>query len=233
VCSRSIDKYKLVKPTKNLDLVTIKPVSEMLEFWTADEKDWIAQAKHPWAALGFAMLSACYGILHALAWNTKFPSRRQRILWRVSSLLIAVPSGAWLQFMILLMGIRLLMSFKTALSRRRQIKASTNETSTSVADIQPPVSASLQPQSDKPKHQAEMVLGVQLPDHKLSGAADFAWVVLKGVIKWVLLYATGAYLCLYVPARTYVVGESFRMAFCLPPDAFRATNWEKYFPHFG
>jgi hypothetical protein len=229
----AINKYKLVKPTKNLDLVRIKPVSEMAEFSTADEEDWITQAKHPWDALGFAMLSACYGILHALAWNAKFPSRRQRILWRVSSILIAGSSGAWLLFMILLMGIRLLLSFKTALSRRRRTKASSNKTSTSVEDIQPPVSTNVQPQSDKPKHQAGTVLGVQIPDHKLSGAAHFAWVVLKGVIKWVLLYATGAYLCLYVPARTYVVGDSFRMAFYLPPDAFRATNWEKYFPHFG
>lgn len=59
----ALQKYRLAKPKQNLNLVTVKPVPEMLE---------MANSEHPWARLGFSMLAACYGMLHALGWNTRF-----------------------------------------------------------------------------------------------------------------------------------------------------------------
>ena len=42
---------------------------------------------------------------------------------------------------------------------------------------------------------------------------------------------SGALMVLYVPARGYLVYESFRTVFLLPPEAYRATRWTQYFPH--
>jgi hypothetical protein len=37
----------------------------------------------------------------------------------------------------------------------------------------------------------------------------------------------------HAPGDCNLVGESFRMAFNLLPDAFKAAEWEIYFPHIG
>ena len=36
---------------------------------------------------------------------------------------------------------------------------------------------------------------------------------------------------LYLPARVYLVWESFRTLLCLPPEVFEATEWSQYLPH--
>jgi hypothetical protein len=37
----------------------------------------------------FALVTACYGALHAAAWHFSFPSRHEQILWRMSALTVA------------------------------------------------------------------------------------------------------------------------------------------------
>lgn len=54
--------------------------------------------------------------------------------------------------------------------------------------------------------------------------------VISGLTAAVLGYA---FIFLYIPARAYLVGESFRMAFYLPPGVFQATQWENYFLHIN
>lgn len=35
----------------------------------------------------------------------------------------------------------------------------------------------------------------------------------------------------YLPARVYLVRESFRTLLCLPPEVFVVTEWSQYLPH--
>lgn len=53
-----------------------------------------------------------------------------------------------------------------------------------------------------------------------------------GAVLLVLLKVVGGmlFVCLYLPARVYLVWESFRTLFCLPPEAFIATEWSQYLP---
>jgi hypothetical protein len=41
--------------------------------------------KKPWIQLLFILVAFLYGGLHSLAWNSLFPSRKERLLWRISS----------------------------------------------------------------------------------------------------------------------------------------------------
>ena len=83
-----IDKYNLKKPTTNLDLVTIESILELMAITDP------AKREKPviWTYLGLSLVAACYGVLHALAWNAKFPTHLELRLWRVSALIIASPA---------------------------------------------------------------------------------------------------------------------------------------------
>ena len=85
-----MDKYHLRKPKENLDLVTIKPVPESMRSNDPDGKP-IA-----WASLGFLLVAAGYGSVHALAWNAHFPTHRELKLWRISALIIISPAAVLL-----------------------------------------------------------------------------------------------------------------------------------------
>jgi hypothetical protein len=63
----AMDRYDLKKPNKNLDLVTIKSIPESGGFddTDGDASTWARLG----ARLGFTLVAASYGGLHALAWN--------------------------------------------------------------------------------------------------------------------------------------------------------------------
>jgi hypothetical protein len=221
--------YKLAKPTQNLDLVTIKAVPEAFDSPKDAAGDSLMdEFERPWAIFGFCMLAAAYGTLHALAWHARFPSHRQRILWRVLSLFIASPAGAAFVIVTLALSISSIARFvKWALQKVHQESGGNELQLTVTMPSTEAMSAyTLQNTGDRgPK-----LFGVYTFD---TIVWDFLRLVVAGIgvlSEWVFI---GGLLVLYLPARAYVVGKSFRMAFYLPSDAFRATQWEKFFPHFG
>ncbi|KAH7384001.1 hypothetical protein BKA66DRAFT_90039 [Pyrenochaeta sp. MPI-SDFR-AT-0127] len=217
----ALEKYRLPKPTNNHNLVTVKPVPELLQR---------GQSKRPWARLGFSMLAACYGMLHALGWNTRFPTRRERILWRVSAILIASPAGGWLAIVLVNMFIRSLGALRDRF--RRKLDSSENKNDLLSATIISQSSEAVgtpQPQAGNSLKEPRL-LNTEMPEAHGGKAWKRVIDILIILIKVVL---TNACIFLYIPARAYIVAESFRMAFFLPPDVFRATQWEKYFPHIG
>jgi hypothetical protein len=45
-----------------------------------------------WAIPGLAVMSAAFGCLHLIAWNFEFPTEREKLLWRIATVLsIAIP----------------------------------------------------------------------------------------------------------------------------------------------
>jgi hypothetical protein len=87
----AIDKYNLKKPTTDLDLVTIGSIPELMTITDPAL----------WAYLGFSLVAACYGALHALAWDAKFPTHLELKLWRASALIIASPAVLYMILIIL------------------------------------------------------------------------------------------------------------------------------------
>jgi hypothetical protein len=185
----AMDKYRLTKPDKNLDLVTIKPVAELMD-GSSNE------TPKPWELFGFTLVAASYGGLHALAWNSKFPTKGERKYWRVSVLVIASPAALAL--------ILLLLSW--------------------VADITIACYRKLA-QRFKPNQEPR-------PDtaavRRIKG---FFLQVLKVLGVVFLVLSPSVFLFIYLPARAYLVCESFRTLFSLPAEAYIATSWPQYLPH--
>lgn len=71
----AMDQYRFKKPDENLDLVTVKPVTEMMETNRFDNND---GEQDYLDLLGFALVMAGYAGLHGLAWNGHFPSHGQQ-----------------------------------------------------------------------------------------------------------------------------------------------------------
>jgi hypothetical protein len=93
----------------------------------------------------------------------------------------------------------------------------------------------MQPTRPDPSYNVHMskgpiIFGVRLYD---TVAWDMFVFAVGGLAKKSSAIFVGGTIVLYIPARAYIVGQSFRMVFYLPPDAFQATQWKEFFPHFA
>lgn len=199
----AMDKYYLKKPDTNLDFVTMKPVPESIDLDGPNKKP------TTWASLGFSLVAASYGGLHGLAWNAHFPTHLELKLWRISTLVIASPAA--LCFLLILL--RHTTIFAGLIYRKLAPDPDPNSKPTEKSQPKPPV----------------------VKEKSLSqSAARFEKItlsILRGL--WILLQvlAGHAIALIYFPARGYLVYESIRTVFFLPPEAYRATRWTQYLPH--
>jgi hypothetical protein len=221
-----LETYQLEKPTKDQSYLTIKPVPDMFNSPTdaTSEDPTAAYYRHLWELLGFNILAAAYGAFHALAWNARFPTRHEMILWRVSSLVIASPAGAAPIFIssILCAGMIAIVANQIfALWVRCMWHGKVPNPTT--------VNQQSRSGASKPKE------GLLAVCKKMLGTTTCDVLALLGACLGALAHmlSIAVIAALYLPARVYIVGESLRMAFYLPPDAFKATAWEKYFPNIG
>ena len=200
----AMDKYQMRKPDKNLNLVTIKPVAEQM-----DNPYGPGETSITWPSLGFSIVAAAYGGLHALAWNALFPSHREMVLWRMSALLIASPAALCVLLMLLCYtAMGAMFVFRSCCLKL-----------TPAAKLQQTISR--EPQGVKEKTVSESTARIK----KLT---ILTLQILKEIVQ---VFAITAIVCLYFPARVYLVYESVRTVFFLPPEAYRATIWTQYFPH--
>lgn len=201
----AMDKYHLKKPNTNLDLVTIKPVPEFMGLNFPDRKP------ITWAHLGFSLVAAGYGGLHALAWNAHFPTPRELKLWRISALVIASPAA--LCFLLILLGRATIFARFIFWFCYHKLAPNPNPKLTEKSPPKPPVV--------KEKSSSQ----------RTARSKKITMSILRGLGFLVQALAPSAILFLYFPARVYLVYESFRTVFFLPPDAYRATMWTQYLPH--
>ena len=204
----AMDKYHLRKPNKDLDLVTIEPVPEPMRSNDPDDKPIV------WASLGFLLVAAGYGILHALAWNAHFPTHRELKLWRISALIIISPAA--LLLLLILLGHTIIFTLDILQSCYRKLARNPRPKS---AEKSLPQSAVV---IDKPSLQRTRNFVETITSKPMS---DFIWRYTAIGILWV-----GSVMYLYIPARIYLVYESIRTVFFLPPEAYSAT-WTQYLPH--
>ena len=200
----AMDKYHLQKPKKNLDLVTINPIPESMSSNDPDDKP-IA-----WASLGLLLVAAGYGVLHALAWNAHFPTHRELKLWRISALIIISPAGLLLLGYIAISTWTILHLCYCKLARNPKPK------STEQSLPQPAVITD-KPSAQRTTSSVETTIS--------NGPSIFASTSIE-----IEALLTVSAIYLYIPARVYLVYESLRTVFFLPPEAFSAT-WTQYLPH--
>jgi hypothetical protein len=201
----AIDKYNLKKPTTDLDLVTIGSIPELMTITDPAEKEELVL----WAYLGFSLVAACYGGLHALAWNAKFPTHLELKLWRASALIIASP--AVLYVVLIILG---------ALFEYRYYKLTSNPNLKPVPKEKSPLNAPATNPQSSPENPPRSKICLKILRVIASDLGYFAFSL-----------GLGTLVILYLPARGYLVYESFRTVFFLPPEAYRATRWTQYFPH--
>jgi hypothetical protein len=222
----AINQYALRKPTVNHGYITTDPIPEYMDSvpseWTDDDLN--SGLKTLRASLGLFLFGSAVGTLYALAWNTQFPSRTQRIMWRISSLVVACTAGGAIGFFCAMFLGQLMI---LALPQRRPKSISTIQTT--AKELQTTAISDEKIQNPPPPR--------RLARFGSSILESSSWRVAKSVAK--VLYKAALNISLYlwsltyILSRAYLVGESFRMVFYLPPDALRATPWEKYFPHIG
>jgi hypothetical protein len=218
-------KYALKKPTVDHAYVTTVAIPEMFDSpseWT--ESDDMAHIKSLFAILGLCVLASGTGAGYALAWNVRFPSRSQRILWRVSSLIVACSAGVTLIFVIYLIISNLLWF---VLEKRRTKRVSVSQPT----EMEIRFGSTGFPELQRRRTRKRLAFfGKSLLKRSTWRIVILIMKGLAKLAKTLLLYSISA---LYPAARAYLFGESFRMVFYLPPKTFRATQWEKYFPHIG
>ena len=200
----AMNRYGVRKPDKDLDLVTVKPIAEHMD--QSNDPD---ETSATWPLLGFSSVAAVYGGLHALAWDAPFPSYREMVLWRVSALLIASPA---------VFGVLMLLLYYSARAAAFVLRSSCLKLV--------PAAKPRQTQHPEPlavKEETSLESTAHAKKIKIS--------ILRSLGDVILYLASAAFCFLYFPARGYLLYESFRTVFFLPPEAYKATLWTQYLPH--
>lgn len=198
-----MDKYHLKQPDTNLNLVTIKAVPESMKFDDLDEE----QNTRPFS--GFSLMTAGYGGLHALAWNSQFPTHREMILWHVSALVVASPAA-----LSVLLTFFYLTTIFTSFMFRSCLRKFARDPNPNPMEISQPQPAVL---GERPSSQRSVGVGKIL----------LAIFEVFGALAGAPLYL------LYIFARGFLVYESFRTVFFSPPEVYRVPRWTQYLPHIS
>ncbi|KAK0648036.1 hypothetical protein B0T16DRAFT_407609 [Cercophora newfieldiana] len=166
----------------------------------------------------FALVSSgIYGGIHALAWHSTFPNEGEKRFWRVSSLILAAPPAAalaaWGLFIMATTVFRAVINIVTQIRRHSAPSKSPTEAG-----------------SD---HRGERTEQEGLSFRKRWGERLKAWMEVTGATLVFLIQGFGPSVLLFVyfPARVYLIWESFRTVFCLPPEVYIAAEWPQYLPH--
>lgn len=152
-----------------------------------------------------ALATGLYGCLHAVAWNTDYPSNFERILWRVSSLIIASSGALATPFFILLI-----------LLQRKIGKGAVKQAKGDEAD-----------EEGEDDEEGEVEVELVYQSSEWGFLAD--WVYFPGGFILSFLGAVGAS---YVAARVFIIGEAFASLRILPVKAYETPDWTNLLLHW-
>jgi len=190
----------------------------------------LVEPRHKGSALSVRILLYCaivYGGLHASAWNDKFPSPAEHMLWRISCVYITGFSLlAWLVAMALRISYchrhcpRDLMDTGQSGDRRLGVPCSAEE--------------KLAPRSLPPLCRRCLIFLLYKVPHRLAaGARLFLIFSAHGsrLAYWPGMVLSLVLLLVYVVGRVYLVVEAFVGLRSLPPSAFQVVQWTQFLAH--
>ena len=143
-----------------------------------------------------------YGGIHMIGWNFIFPSGIEKILWRVSGLLILCTTTV---FCLWELGRGIRKAWQLLRSNKHKI------TPTSVFYV-------FTNQVEKIAGSNEWSVSSERFDDLIDTVGRVSVIVLLGV--------------LYVLARLYVIGEALASLRALPEKAYQDVDWTKFIPHY-
>lgn len=159
-------------------------------------------------ALAVTVSGILYGGIHLVAWDaTEFPSPVEKMLWRISALMVA--------------GNGMMLALYGRLLSSHQAEEMGGFISTWMPGRQRKVLAQQPLSSDKDPRAPKMWLRLW----RWMGRLVWSMLLITGSVTMPLLWFS------YVLARVYLVVESLRTLAYLPPGAFQTPSWPAYFPH--
>ena len=163
-----------------------------------------------------SVLPAFYGAPHLIGWYAVFPTMWERIAWRVSSLVVM---GSGLAAFVLFGAVAWVYP------KRSIMKAFKGRRDNADKDMLPVP-------SNERADDAIPLLPVESGQHHPSWNEGHGKKMpfLNGLANQVI---AALILVLYVAATGFLLIESFRQLFSLPPGAFELPSWTASIPHFG
>ncbi|KAL9019840.1 MAG: hypothetical protein Q9185_002889 [Variospora sp. 1 TL-2023] len=158
--------------------------------------------------IGIALSGLLYGGLHLVAWNARFPTRAEQLLWRISALCVACNG-------ILVSCWGRMVTSDCARSWSGAIMFYKSHGEWMPASSDPDRHRAPGKPNRKPRHPCFRILQV----------APLAVLFLLTTAIIPPLWFS------YLIARVYLVVESFKNLAHLPPGAFQTPVWPEYFPH--
>jgi hypothetical protein len=171
--------------------------------------------------IALAAAGTVYGGLHLLAWNGPFPTRAERILWRASGFIIAVPFPT-LCFLFL----ALILS---DLTRRMEHKWLRPLPVTRLVDILVDVTTRLREKAVSFIKRRCKYYPMRLLRDVITGM-EYIFGSMGNYTINSLAFSFGL---MYIAARVYLIVECFINLAYLPNEAYREVEWSNLLPHFG
>lgn len=191
-------------------------------------------------------LCLMYGGAHASAWNRHFPTETERLLWRISCIIVGAPgpgaAAVWFfEFLFSRredIGKKIWHHFEKAMKQMAVTVACILGLAVAVGaaggSIYGIVLLLSRPMTRKRKY---LIIALSIETTivvlALCGCVIFALAVLIGTLKWKrFLFILGVpIVAVYCAARAFIVLESFISVRSLPLGAYRTVSWENAWPH--
>lgn len=150
-----------------------------------------------------------YGGLHLALWNYVFPSRAERLLWRISGIvLIAIP-------VLVAVGLMLRIGYQRHLSKRSKA-----------------VEEHPDPQAELQKEHYNSNTAIQTDKNGITKAdADNGIPISQILLIDLALVAVTLTGAIYIFSRVFIIIESFISLRHVPIGVYEEVGWSKYIPH--
>jgi len=160
-----------------------------------------------------AVVGSTYGALHAIAWSAPFANESQKILWRVSCVVVIVPFAVLLLTLVAVLVLACVksMSYWRVWSKLRRTFKSM-----------------LRSESEE-----KLMCCIRTVARKVTAVAASAKRHFRSVAPGAFFIGAGLFSIVYALARIYLVVECFINLAQLPEAVYKEPEWSKIFPHLG
>ncbi|KAI4102608.1 MAG: hypothetical protein L6R37_004321 [Teloschistes peruensis] len=170
-----------------------------------------------------------YGALHLSLWNNTFPSSVERLMWRISGVvLIAVP-----------MLVAMLLAFRTLwlkiliVKLPQTLKSPKGSPARNINKMQSTHKRSgIHIRTVRPSTPQNPVINTNNLDSASQEATGAAFSIKDLILFEALLFSIVIITAFYVFSRVFIIVESFISLRHVPVGVYNDVGWSKYIPHF-
>ncbi|KAI4200982.1 MAG: hypothetical protein LQ350_003551 [Teloschistes chrysophthalmus] len=170
-----------------------------------------------------------YGALHLSLWNNTFPSSVERLMWRISGVvLIAVP-----MLVAMLLAFRTLWPKTLIIKLPQALKSPNGSPARNTNKTQPTHGRSgIQMQTVGPSTPENPVSNTNNLDSPSQESAAAAIPIKDLILFEASLHSIIIIAAFYIFSRVFIIVESFISLRHVPVGVYKDVGWSKYIPHF-